>query len=485
MMAHPERARGTARRIGSALLCLTFALAALYFALNTLCAIINFGWREPMFDQWSEYETLLGLPFPQNVLQQVAGHRPILPNLVRVAEIRWFGADQSLQLVVGNLCAFLSAAILAGAAYGERKLPPVARWAGVMLAVLGLLWLGNARRLLHGTEALHGYMPTLAVVCACWFLYRARQRDSAIWVGAACLACTIATFSFGLGLAGFASALVLGLLLRFSWRWLALVGACLALCVGLYVFALPGNEGVRQQLQINPLATIQLTAQWTAAPWHMGWLNLVSSARPPVYQTVPESFLLESARFLIDGLGISAEQWCLALGLIGIGMFCILVVRIFLRGDTATRLETLAVGVGVYALGSALITVVARWTFCNTTGTRFLPIATSCGRACSGAASRCYCSGQSRKCAARSCARSVLERCWFCPSRYPSARTSAQSGVRLSIAARNRPPRRCAAAFTTKNIFRTNVSGARPTCARSRCCATSALPCSPTRPGSG
>jgi len=363
MMAHSERAQGIARRIGSALLCLTFALAALYFALNTLCAIINFGWREPMFDQWREYETFLGLPFPQNVLQQVAGHRPILPNLVRVAEIRWFGADQSLQLVVGNLCAFLSAAILAGAAYGERKLPPVARWAGVMLAVLGLLWLGNARRLLHGTEALHGYMPTLAAVCACWFLYRARQRDSAVWVGVACLACTIATFSFGLGLASFGSALVLGLLLRFSWRWLALVGACLALCVGLYVFALPGNEGVRQQLQINPLATIQLTAQWTAAPWHMGWLNLVSSARPPEYQTVPESFLLESARFMMDGLGISADQWCLALGLIGIGMFCILVARIFLRGDTATRLETLAVGVGVYALGSALITVVARLDF--------------------------------------------------------------------------------------------------------------------------
>ena len=136
MTGHSERARGIARRIGSALLCLTFALAALYFALNTLCAIINFGWREPMFDQWSEYETLLGLPFPQNVLQQVAGHRPILPNLVRVAEIRWFGADQSLQLVVGSLCAFLSAAILAGAAYGERKLPPVARWAGVMLSII-------------------------------------------------------------------------------------------------------------------------------------------------------------------------------------------------------------------------------------------------------------------------------------------------------------------------------------------------------------
>ncbi len=338
-----------------------FALAALFFALTTLCAIINFGWREPMFDQWREYETFLGLPFPQNVLQIANSHRPILPNLIRVAEIRWFAADQALQIFIGGLCAFLSAGVLAAAAYGERRLSIVARWAGVMLAVLGLLWLGNARRLLHGSEALHGYMPTLAVVCACWFLYRARQRDSIAWVGAACAACALATFSFGLGLASFGAVLVLGVLLRLPWRQLALIGASLALCIGLYAFALPGNEGVRGQLRVDPQATIQLTAQWIAAPWHAGWLHFASTpGRPAYYQTLAESALTASAHVAVDSLGISADQWCFALGLAGIGMFCVLVVRIFRRGDAATRLETLAVGAGIYAVGSALITVLGR-----------------------------------------------------------------------------------------------------------------------------
>ena len=364
MMAVSGRAQDVARRIGTTLLCLPFALAALFFALSTLCAIINFGWREPMYDQWREYETFLGFPFPQNVLQLANGHRPILPNLVRVAEIRWLAADQSLQLLVGNLCAFLSAVMLAVAAYGERKLPPVARWAGVMLAVLGLLWLGNARRLLHGSEALHGYMPTVAVICACYCLYRARERNSVAWVIGACAACAMATFSFGLGLASFGSALVLGVLLRLPWRRHVPVIASLALCIGLYVFALPGNEGVRGQLRVDPLATMELIAQWIAGPWQAAWLHLASlPSRPAYYQTVPEVVLTASARSMVDRLGISVDQWCLALGLIGIGLFCVLLVRIFRRGDAVTRLEALAIGTGVYALGSAVITVLGRLQF--------------------------------------------------------------------------------------------------------------------------
>ena len=82
-------------------------IALLYSpSLTTLCAIVNFGFRQPMWDQWREYETFLGLPFPQNVIQLANGHRPILPNLVRVAEIHWFAANQLLQLSVGAACAF-------------------------------------------------------------------------------------------------------------------------------------------------------------------------------------------------------------------------------------------------------------------------------------------------------------------------------------------------------------------------------------------
>jgi hypothetical protein len=361
MMPASGSAPGSARRIGTAFLCLLFAVAAVTFALTTFCAIANFSWRAPMFDQWREYETFLGLPFPQNVLQLANGHRPILPNLVRVAEIQWFGASQSLQIVIGSLCAFLSAGVIAFASYRERNLPRVARWAGIMLAVLGLLWLGNARRLLHGSEALHGYMPTLAVVCACSFLYQARLRDSVVWVGAACAACVMATFSFGLGLASFASALVLGLVLRLPWRWLVSLGVSLALCVWLYVFALPGNEGVRGQLRVDPLATLELVARWTAAPWNAAWFQLAPiPGRTSMLRTLPEWALAASARSMVDGLGISVDQWCFALGLTGICLFLILVVRIFRRGDAATRLESLAIGVGVYALGSALITVLGR-----------------------------------------------------------------------------------------------------------------------------
>lgn len=79
---------------------LAVAAAAAYF-ISGLCAIANFAWRQPLLDQFRLYETYLTLPFRQNIVQRENGHRPIVPSLVRVAEIHWLHTDQSLQIVLG------------------------------------------------------------------------------------------------------------------------------------------------------------------------------------------------------------------------------------------------------------------------------------------------------------------------------------------------------------------------------------------------
>jgi hypothetical protein len=349
------------RRAGEFILSTYFILTGLLFAATTLYAIVNFAWRQPMFDQWREYETLLGLPFPQDALQLANGHRPILPNLIRLLEINWFQGNQALQITIGSLCAFLSAAILAISAWRERSLSVAARCAGVMFSVLGVLWLANARRLLHGSEALHGYMPTFAALCAIVCVYRAHERRSLIWMTLSCLACVCATFSFGLGLAAFGSVLVLAILLRMPARHLAMPLATLCLCVTLYVIVLPGNEAVRGQIVWQPLEIVRITAEWIAAPWKIGWLEFADNSAPAIagYGWI-ERVLSLSAGSLLGLLGGSADHACVALGVVGVLIFFAFATHIFVRDEAVTRLETVAIGTGVYALASALITVLGR-----------------------------------------------------------------------------------------------------------------------------
>src|SRR5438445_2805044 len=78
---------------------------AVFFAWTSLCAIVNFSWRQPMSDEFVNYQDFLKLSFPQNALQSGNGHRPIFPNLVIVAAIAWFRGNHWLQFVVGLACA--------------------------------------------------------------------------------------------------------------------------------------------------------------------------------------------------------------------------------------------------------------------------------------------------------------------------------------------------------------------------------------------
>ena len=345
-------------------LCCFFAAAAAYFVLTSLFAIANFGWRQPMFDQWHEYETYLGFPFPYDVIQEANGHRPILPNLLRVAEIQWLAGNQRLQLGVGTLAELLIIAVFIFASLRARILPPTARWASVLLGVLSVLWLANARRLLHGSEALHGYLPMLGAVLATCCTWLAYQRHSLTWVALASLSCILATFSFGLGLGSFCSVVLLGILLRLPWRWQAVPLGALAFSGVLYIYVLPGNQGVRGQLHIEPFEYLRQTARWVASPWMNGWLN---SADPSVHVgdhgTLIGHFVNSSAKVVVEAVGVVGvtPDWIAALlGATGILAFAVLVLRFWVARRTPSQLESIAIGAATFGLASALITVLGR-----------------------------------------------------------------------------------------------------------------------------
>lgn len=352
------------RRFASGLVCAFFLGSALAYAWTALCAEINFAWRQPMFDQWRLYRTFLSLPFPANVLQLENGHRPIFPNLLRVAEIHWLAADQRLQITCGTAFAFLTAALMAFSALRERSATFIARSAGAMLAVIGVLWLANARMLLHGNESVHAYLLTLCVVAASLLVHRAGRCGSFTSLAASSAACVVAMFCFGPGAASFASVVLLALIMRVPARWLLAPFTMLAGCLILYVLVLPGSQGVRHMLDIRPWESIRIMAQWLSSPWINGWLGLADPPATWVILDKPEltnRLLHASANALAETTGISWRGLGMAISFAGIVIFSMRTTIALWRGARdLTAWESVAIGVGSFALLCATIFAVGR-----------------------------------------------------------------------------------------------------------------------------
>jgi hypothetical protein len=351
-----------ARRVGL----VAFALAALAYLLTSLVAIANFALRYPAFDQYRVYPIYLGLPFPANALQLENGHRPILPTLVRLAEIHWFHADQQLQVVAGATAALLALMLVAWTVVRERGVPPIARACACALAALALFWLGNARMLMHGNESVHVYFVVLFSIAAMLAVESARRRRPARSMLVASLCCVAATFSFGTGMASFACVLLLGAVLRLRLRELAIPAGTLALTAAIYLVALPGNGGVRNSLHVDPLANLAALARWLSAPWMQAWLGngdapLSESLRSSLLQMAMGRPLVASARWLDSLFGPHGMMiWSVLIGAAGIAAFAYLLLRAWHSGREAGAMRLLGLGLAAFALGAAGIVCLAR-----------------------------------------------------------------------------------------------------------------------------
>jgi hypothetical protein len=246
---------------------------AAYFAITGLLQIINFGWRQPMFDQYKLYPHYLELAFPENAMQLENGHRPLIPILIRIAEIELFSANQILQLSIGATCAFFLSTIISLCAWREKSLTRPVRAASVSIAFIGIFWLGNSRMLMHGNELLHVYLLGVFVLLASLCVYRASLSNASRWMAAATCACVASTFCFGPGIAAFPAIAVVAWLSRISVRHIGWLAVGLALSLLLYLLLLPGDDGVRNVLNFRPVESIAVAARWIGSPWVNAWFG--------------------------------------------------------------------------------------------------------------------------------------------------------------------------------------------------------------------
>ncbi len=356
-----RRATPPASRSDRLVAVVVLALAALWLA-TSLVAIANYGLRYPAFDQFRLYVDYLSRDFPDSVLQLENGHRPILPALLRVAEVHLFGANQRLQLLVGALLALLGAAVPARAAWHDRA-SAAAGAAGVLLAVLGVFWLGNARMLMHGNELVHTYLVVACAGLVAWGLHAGRERRPGAAMAVAGGLALAATFSFGPGMAVFAALFLLAAALRYPWRSAIAPALMFVAAVALYLAELPGDGGVRDSLALRPLDNLSVQLRWLAAPWFHAWLGY---ADPAVLGMVAgddgiDHALGVSARALAAALG---EGWVaragLGLGALGLAAWVALGLRAWRQGRAMSRLGAIAFGLASFGLGTAAIIALGR-----------------------------------------------------------------------------------------------------------------------------
>ncbi|MFM1870891.1 MAG: hypothetical protein RL398_313, partial [Planctomycetota bacterium] len=126
-------------------------LAAVY-ALTAVWCVWAATPRIPYADSYRFLSTFDELPFPQDALAADNGHREVLTNLVRIAEFEWFGATQWLQMLVGGVALVAALWVLAGP---WRRAAAPHRAAALCLLAVGVLWLGNTRKLAHASELVH------------------------------------------------------------------------------------------------------------------------------------------------------------------------------------------------------------------------------------------------------------------------------------------------------------------------------------------
>jgi hypothetical protein len=341
------------------LLTIAALAAAVFFLVTALCAMANFALRQPMFDQLRLYHTYLTLPFPHNAWQLENGHRPILPALVRLAEIVALQANQWLQIGFGLVCALGTAGIVAACGWRERTLAAPLRATAVLAAVAAVFWLANARVLMHGHEIVHAHLLTASVSVAALCVWRAHVTRTRRWVVAATVACAAGTFTFGAGIASFVAVLVLGVLLRLPrrWSWIPLAG--LVLCLFVYLCVLPGDGAVREMITLRPLDSALVAARWLASPWITGWLGL---ADPPLYDwlganTSRTGFgaVLRGTANMVDA--IPGADWrtttSALIGFAGLAALAWAVIGRLRRWERPTRLETVALVLGLFAASCA------------------------------------------------------------------------------------------------------------------------------------
>lgn len=233
-----------------------------FYVISGLAVMILLSPQIPYADSWRFLAQLVELPFPQNILTPDNGHREIIPNLIRLADLYWFSASQSLQIFCGIAFALLTLGVFLGNIYASQ-IAPATKTIVILFGVLAIFWLGNIRVLGHASEAIHAYLITACLIQGVALLINDTAKPTRYflkecYVGALGF---IASFSFGSGIACFAAFFLVLAIQKSRWQlWLG-VTLWFLLVIALSIFS--GSTGC---FIFSPFAQLNTLLSWISAP---------------------------------------------------------------------------------------------------------------------------------------------------------------------------------------------------------------------------
>jgi hypothetical protein len=326
-------ARGSAA--SWAMLTALVALSLYHLAL-TASTVLAFSLRYPFMDQFRLNLRYLTIPFPQSVLLLENGHRPVLPGLVRLAELNWFKGTQWLQALTSWVAAAVVVAMLVLAVKRDLRGNAILIASGICAICSTLLWNANARMFIHAYEAMHVFYVTLFAMVAIHCAMRAPGTGAWKWWIGSIVACVAATFSFGMGFASFGAVAIIAILRRRGrLPFLFILLAALATFL-MYYAVLPGAAGVQGVTSGHSVQAIIFFA----------------------FARVGAVFA-ELLRLFVPDLALQAAVGALA-GAAGIAVITVLSIRQWNRRAPFGDLELYGLGLAVFGLFANLLIAVSR-----------------------------------------------------------------------------------------------------------------------------
>ena len=361
-IAHPA----VLAELGRAAVISMCAAIAIYYAGSTAAAIWHYGWTELFQDQFRQYARLLSEPFPWNVLMPDNSHRQITSNLVRLADLHWRQGDQDIGVAMGLAMLLAVLASLWWRILGDVEQPRVARAAALLVATIGLMWMGSARMQFHGNESFQIYLVMLCAVGVMLAVERMRRHPALAPAVFGLASAAIALVSFGTGVAVSGLVVALMVLRRVELRWTLALSVVAVFNVIAYTFLMPGADGVHSVVSRSVPDIARNAATFLSSFWTSGWLSYADQGVAGVdagrMATVSlGGLVVTSARGVFAATGsptLLDLAWAIGcLGIILLGWRSWVAWR---HPETVGRIESLGLALALLVLGVAALVAIGR-----------------------------------------------------------------------------------------------------------------------------
>ncbi len=220
-------------------------LATIYLVSGILYLCLSY-WNVTEQDFWRIYYVCLNYSWLESTLLKVNNHSVIFPNLIWLADLRFFHGSQLLLFIVGLALLLVTTSLLTVPVWRDRQMDLTGKCLATLALILGGFWMGRAMITASGGFNCMTSLVILGAAIAFLLLPRMGPDFPPNWRSTTLilLAGFLASFSFGTGLALWPTLLFLGWYLRVPWRSLVILLLAALVVVVIYRLLPPPDKNL-------------------------------------------------------------------------------------------------------------------------------------------------------------------------------------------------------------------------------------------------